>query len=179
MQVQRRGWRQSGAVVVLVLIAGVTLYEAAIALQVIPMGDEPGENAFGGDAARVAGMLALLGALVVAVASLRTPEALSRSVRQLLPLEGATPGRCDRLRLRSVLRAVAATIRRLRMDSLGSVAAPRRDRGGGDRSALASRPSRGIVGDYVSPAGVPRHRARDGRGALTTQVMSLSHPAPW
>ncbi len=90
MQVERRGWRESTATVLLVVIGAVALYEAAIAIQVIPIGDEPGENALGGGAARAVGTLALLGALVVAVASIRTPELLSGTVRLLLPLAGAS-----------------------------------------------------------------------------------------
>ena len=87
---ERAGWRHRAATSVLVVFAVVSMYEAAIALELIPIGDEPGENAFGGDVARAAGLLSMLVGLIVVSASIRAAEAISRLVRQLLPLVAAS-----------------------------------------------------------------------------------------
>ena len=90
LRVERGGWRQPAATVVLAVLAAATVYGAAVALGVIPIGDEPGDDAVGAGAVRLAGVLALLVGAVVAATAVRMPESISRTVRLLLPLAGAS-----------------------------------------------------------------------------------------
>ena len=85
-----RGWRQPLAAAVVLVLGAATLYEAAVALEAIPMGDEPGEDAVGASAVRLASLVSLLAGLVASVASIRTPDAITRRVRLALPLAGAS-----------------------------------------------------------------------------------------
>jgi hypothetical protein len=86
----RGGWRQPAATVALAVLGVATVYGAAVALGVISIGDEPGEDAVGAGAVRLAGVLALLVGGVVAATSVRVPESLTRTLRLLLPLAGAS-----------------------------------------------------------------------------------------
>ncbi len=83
---RRSGWRPLAALLAVVVLGVNAAYNAAQALGWISIGELPGEDAPGAGLAGAATFLAFLLAIVVVASSLTRPEAIARSVRQLLPL---------------------------------------------------------------------------------------------
>ena len=80
------GWRRPTGCVVVVVLAVATLYEIALALDIVSIGKGPGEQAPGADLVAIAATLALLAGIVVLLASARCADELGPVLLPLLPL---------------------------------------------------------------------------------------------
>jgi hypothetical protein len=79
-------WRQVAAVFAVLTLTVGAVYDAAVALDWIPLGDLPGEDAPGAGAVYLIAWLGWLSGLIVSFATIRRPEKLGLATRHLLPL---------------------------------------------------------------------------------------------
>lgn len=83
---QPHGRRRAIATAVVVVLAVATLYETLLALEVVSIGELPGEGAPGADLVAAASALALLVGVVLLAGSIGRPEAIGDVLLPLLPL---------------------------------------------------------------------------------------------